>query len=561
MSNNKTQINPLVDAAKTELNSAFGNNATVINPAVANRRGTSLIGVKLAGKFEIVKPMDVSTGEADIYICKYADRNFVAKLYRRAAAIKPSILEVLKTVRSPFIARTFGVGTYEGMPFEILPYYTEGSLQGQTCSYQELKTTIIPDINEALKILHENNIIHKDVKPSNIMRWNDRKGVALIDFGISSVMENGNTMIVTKTGMTPEYSAPETFRGLFLDESDYYSFGITLYELFCGFTPYKNMTADQIAQYTAVQKIPFPPTMPKDLQDLITGLTYVDITHRNEKNNPNKRWTYQEVLNWCMGKQQPVPGSAVSAVVTMPAYTFMGQRYSDIYSLVGALAGNWNNGKRQLFRGLMSGFFKGFNPEIAGYCMDAEEAANVSGANDDVIFWKLLYQIEPTLRAFVWKNYRFESLDELGNEILRKLRNSDASDEALWSEILQNELVSYYVGTVCAGDAAVVQALKAIETNHKHQSRDKRADQLNLFTLGYLLSGDRTYVINGLNFASIDDMTKHMKELLDKSYDAFAAFCNQIIAKDSSLDPQFEAWLIALGKRKELNDWRNKLGR
>ena len=559
MGNNQTQINPLLASAKTELNSAFGNNSTVINPTISGGNGESLIGMTLAGKYEIVNRLNVATGEADIYICLYQGTYYVAKVYRRATAIKPTILEALKSVRSPFIARTFEVGTYEGKPYEILPYYILGSMQGQTCSFEELKNSIIPDINEALKILHEHSIVHKDVKPSNIMRWNDQKGVALIDFGISSVLENGNTMIVTQTGMTPEYSAPETFRGLFLDESDYYSFGITLYELFCGYTPYRNMTADQIAQYTAVQKIPFPATMPKALQELITGLTYVDITHRNEKNNPNKRWTYQEVLNWCMGKKQPLPGAAATATVTMPAYTFMGQRYSDTYSLVGALADNWNNGKRQLFRGLMSAFFKGFNPEIAGYCMDAEEAANVPGANDDVIFWKLLYQIEPALRTFLWRNYKYESLDELGNEILNKLRANDTSDEAIWDEILRHELVSYYVGTVCDGDAAVVQALKAIEANHRYQSHAQRAVRLNLFTLGYLLSGDRTYVMDGLSFASIDDMTKHMKELLDQSYDRFAVFCNHIIAKDSSLDPQFEAWLIALGKRKEVESWRGQL--
>ena len=42
--------------------------------------------------------------------------------------------------------------------------------------------------------------------------------------------------------------------------------------------------------------------------------------------------------------------------------------------LVDALATNWNEGKKQLFRGILSGFFKSVNPEIAGYCMDAEDA-------------------------------------------------------------------------------------------------------------------------------------------------------------------------------------------
>lgn len=553
----KTQVNPLADAAKTELNSAFGN-ATVINPVVSAPNGQLAIGTVLSEKYEVVRRLDVSTGEADIYICSYQNKNYVAKIYRRPKAIKQSILDALKSIRSPFIARTFDVGTYQGLPYEVLPYYEAGSLQGHRYTFEELKTTIIPDINEALHVLHQHNIIHKDVKPSNIMQWNDRSGVALIDFGISSVMEDGNTMIVTSTGMTPEYSAPETFRGLFLDESDYYSFGITLYELFCGSTPYKNMTADQIAQYTAVQKIPFPATMPKELQDLITGLTYVDITHRNEANNPNKRWTYDEVLKWCMGKKQAVPGAVSTATVTMPAYTFMGERYTDTRALVEAFAANWNNGKKQLFRGLMSGFFKSFNPEIAGYCLDAEEAANAKDADDDLIFWKLLYQIEPTLRVLLWKDRRFESLEAMGTEILSDLRSGKTASNALWHEMLDKELLSYYVGTVCKENKEIVQAIKAIETARKHQNKGTRADQMNLYTLGYLLSGDRTFRLDYLKFTSVESLTLHMKEIMDVSYEDFSNFCNRIIMKDSSLDPQFEAWLIALGNRKALEEWKKR---
>ena len=90
---------------------------------------------------------------------------------------------------------------------------------------------IIPNINEGLHAIHEAGIIHKDLKPSNIMLNSDGETVSIIDFGISSIIADGNTVLVTKTGMTPEYSAPETFKNLFLRESDYYSFGITLFEL------------------------------------------------------------------------------------------------------------------------------------------------------------------------------------------------------------------------------------------------------------------------------------------------------------------------------------------
>ena len=97
-----------------------------------------------------------------------------------------------------------------------MPYYRFGSLQGKKFDYEHLKNHIIPALNEGLKVLHDNGIIHKDLKPSNIMIADNQKDVAIIDFGISSVREEGNTVVVTRTGMTPEYSAPETFKNLFL---------------------------------------------------------------------------------------------------------------------------------------------------------------------------------------------------------------------------------------------------------------------------------------------------------------------------------------------------------
>ena len=225
---NKTEINPNINA--TVINSEVGQ-ATAINPNLVAPSTKLVAGTLLAGKYELVEPLSVSTGEADLYVCKYDGKEYVAKVYRRQRAVKPEVITVLKSISSPYVASLFDTGTHNNLPFEVLPYYKNGSLQGRQFSMNELKKTIIPCINEALRVLHQNDIIHKDLKPSNIMLLDDNKSVAIIDFGISSVVEQGNTVLVTKTGMTPEYSAPETFRNLFLEESDYYSFGITLYEL------------------------------------------------------------------------------------------------------------------------------------------------------------------------------------------------------------------------------------------------------------------------------------------------------------------------------------------
>lgn len=555
---NKTEINPNINA--TVINSEVGQ-ATALNPNLVSSSTKLVAGTLLAGKYEIIEPLSVSTGEADLYVCKYDGKEYVAKVYRRQRAVKPEVITVLKSISSPYVASLFDTGTHNNLPFEVLPYYKNGSLQGRQFSMDELKKTIIPCINEALRVLHQNDIIHKDLKPSNIMLLDDNKSVAIIDFGISSVVEQGNTVLVTKTGMTPEYSAPETFRNLFLEESDYYSFGITLYELYCGYTPYKNMNAEEIAQFTAVQRIPFPKDMPQELQDLISAVTYFDITNRNKKNNPNRRWTYTEVDNWCKGKKQVIPGEGTGfgAEKAIPPYTFLGQAYKDIPSLITALASNWNDGKKQLYRGLLSAFFKNFNPEIAGYCMDAEEEATRTAGKDDIIFWDLLYKIYPELNGFYWMGQIYESLPALGRDMLERLWRNDKSNYSYWDGILGNKLLTNYLSKVKSKNDNLATASAALETSHNVGSKSKRDTLMNYYTMAYLLSGQKLFAIGEKRLKNVSELTAHMKGLLDSSYEEFEDFCHSLIGYDDTLDVQLEAWLIALGKRKELDAWRHSL--
>lgn len=337
-------------------------NKTVINPAVANTPATVInnevvaeynrqnqidiesttmlsAGTVVCDRYKIQNQLEVSSGEADLYLCSDGRQQFVAKIYKRKFAVKQEVSEALRRIDSPYVAKLYETGTHNGYPVEILPFYERGSLQGHTFSEDEIVRMIIPCINEGLHALHTAGIIHKDLKPSNIMLNSDGETVSIIDFGISSFVEGSNTVLVTKTGMTPEYSAPETFKNLFLKESDYYSFGITLFELFCGYTPYANMQPEEIEQYVSVQRIPYPDEMSPLLQDFISALTYYDISNRNNKNNPNRRWTYEEVKKWIDGEPLIIPGEGIGNVGkgNMPAYKFLEQDYTDPAQLVTAL--------------------------------------------------------------------------------------------------------------------------------------------------------------------------------------------------------------------------------
>ena len=310
-------------------------------------------GTTICDKYTVQSQLEVSSGEADLYLCSVGSSQYVAKVYKRKFAIKQEVIDALLRIDSPYVARLYETGIFNGYPVEILPYYEKGSLQGKTFTEDELIRKIIPNINEGLHAIHEAGIIHKDLKPSNIMLNSDGETVSIIDFGISSIVADGNTVLVTKTGMTPEYSAPETFKNLFLRESDYYSFGITLFELFCGYTPYANMQPEEIEQYVSVQRIPYPEEMSALLQDFISALTYYDISNRSNKNNPKRRWTYEEVKKWLDGEPLVIPGEGIGNVGkgAMPVFKFLGEDFTDPAQLVAAFAKNWEEGKKQLFRG------------------------------------------------------------------------------------------------------------------------------------------------------------------------------------------------------------------
>ena len=249
----------------------------------------------------------------------------------------------------------------------------------------------------------------------------------------------------------------------------------------------------------------------------------------------------------------------MTAGKAIPTYNFLGREYKDIPSLVTALASNWNDGKKQLYRGLMSAFFKNFNPEIAGYCMDAEDEASRTAGKDDIIFWNLLYKIYPELNGFYWMGQIYESLPALGRDILEKLWKNDKSNYTYWDSVLGNKLLTNYLTTVKSKNAGLSAAASALETAHSLANRSKRDTLMNYYTMAYLLSGQKLFSIGNKQLKNVSELTAHMKSLLDSSYEEFEDFCHTLIDYDDTLDVQLEAWLIALGKRKELDAWRHSL--
>ena len=566
-------------ADKTQLNQALKNgNATVLNGSIASNqgrfRGSSTVlnphlspngsiteGALLCGKYRVVEKMSVATGEADLYVCAFSGSKYVAKVYRRTASIKKEVTQRLKRLKSPYVATIYEIGEYHGAIIEILPFYSRGSLSGKTFSYEQLRNCIIPCLNDGLKALHDAKIIHKDLKPSNIMMTDDQQSVSIIDFGISSVTEAGNTVIVTQTGMTPEYSAPETFKGLYSTNADYYSLGITLYELFCGKTPYDNMSAEDIEKYIAIQRIPFPKTMPTELQELIKALTYYDISNRRDKNNPNRRWGYDEVKKWLAGVKQTIPGEGVDRRSARP-YFFAGKNYTSRTNLVRALVEKWDEGKKELFRGKLSDYYKIYDTEAFQICQTAEREAANSGCKDDFIFWKTMYALQPNTKDFFWKGRVYIGLPALGRDLLEQLRKSSLSMNAYIDGVLREELLSKYVVMKDPDNQKILTAVKALESSYRAYINNPREKQVTLYLVAYMLSNQKILYVAGQEFHTLSELTSYMKQLLgdnNENLDQFKEFCHSLMEQYDNLIPAFESWLIAIGQRDALDSWKETM--
>ena len=152
----------------------------------------------------------------------------------------------------------------------------------------------------------------------------------------------------------------------------------------------------------------------------------------------------------------------------------------------------------------------------------------------------------------------FHSLAEaFGRDMLEKLRAGDDSDRAFWREILEKKLLSLHMDNAGIGNEKTKRLFDMFE-GRESLVMGKQLDY-QLYGLAFLLTKERTFVLNGNSFDTIDDFARYMRAILNSSVAEFASVCKTIYRADGSIEPQFRAWVLCHGKNKVLNEWAENL--
>jgi DNA-binding response OmpR family regulator len=180
--------------------------------------------------------------------------------------------EALSALANPAIVTIYDYGTNAGREFLAMEYFPRGDFKSRLLRgiLEEDALRYLEQIARALQVVHEAGILHRDLKPPNLMlRENDT--LVLIDFGLARSVGGAHTRTGVLRG-SPYYMSPEQALGEELDgRTDLYSLGILFYEMVTGRKPYTGHSAIDVLQQHVTAPIPQLPHSHMHLQSLLEG--------------------------------------------------------------------------------------------------------------------------------------------------------------------------------------------------------------------------------------------------------------------------------------------------
>jgi len=387
---------------------------TTIRPGDSSKRVSGGdVEFLLKGRiYQSVKCLSDNSGEAQVFLVKGEEGERVLKIYYPNFTIKKTLMRIVQNIGMEMIVRIDDYGkTYvdgKNRDYELMEY-----LRGGTLNHYDLDgdfnqfRRIALQAAAALTYCHNNNIIHKDIKPGNFFfRDTNHKELVLGDFGISSVLEGDEKLHRTTQARTPVYAAPEMYNDVIDGEVeitpavDFYSLGITLLTLWLGENPL-NLNERVMMRKKNEGRLPRVNELPDRVKMIIQGLTSV---------NPQTRWGYDEVERWFLGEDVKIDLS--SPILKYRSFIVDPERNlvaDNIHELIPLLVDNERLAINYLYNGRIAGWLEQCgNVKLSSVVKDI--VVNRYPADQKAGLMASVYVMEPT---YPYKDVRGNLCDDV----------------------------------------------------------------------------------------------------------------------------------------------------
>lgn len=533
-------------------------NAMLSNTEPLDAKATDFKG------YTIIKELSKDSSSVCL-LCEKAGKQFVLKKYfHKLTDSMEKILGKISRMHSRYLAEIVEYGEADGISYELQKYYDGSTLDIRLSNSHINISTVIYDLNQALAELHGANILHNDIKPENIIFSGGH--CILTDYGN---MTAGAGLI---TSYTPEYAAPEVISNGFVStSSDYFSLGVTLYEIVAGNNPFKSMSQYDSMNIKNKECWIVKEVLVSEISALISKLC---------ASNSNARWQYSEVSDW-YEKYGNLPEinsvNSQNIAETLGSITWNGKSYKrqNLSEFVSDLGSNWDKAIDFLFTGKHDKEIRMYSPEIAS-AIDSEVMlftddlkgqsflSILSGLEEnlcDKVFLNVLIKCGIEFEGVFWRGFKGKFIDELALEMLNDCfkqyfsKNYDSpkgipknsfAGSALSCCVLSR--YHLYLSNNSIDSDKIYKMIETYERAFSSSNADKAAEAA--FALCYRLSGSKQFpLLKTRNVDSISSLHKEVTDALNRDNQADIV---QLIAKcslGSSFNAPFRVWISEIAPK------------
>lgn len=473
-----------------------------------------------------------------LYRCRLQDTQVMVKVAAMQYPPKEDLWAILPSLCHPNVIRTLRVMQEGSLYFEVQEYCQGGNLRQYVplagrhqISEQQIRDWLLPQVSKGLAYLHQQGIVHRDVKPENLYIRKSATGakVVLGDFDISTTLDTTHTSRMTeRIGATWWYAAPETFPGLVRDgggrmrvtfASDYYSLGITLIELLLGTTSLHGLREDELFdEYLSGTRVAIPEAISTTFRELLEGLLCRSREYR---------WGGEEIARWLNGttteadRKRIIDDRGYSFDTARAPYKLGRQVAIDLRSLATAMSLEPTLAMQDLMEGdTLLHWISGIDSNVA---REIRRDRETHRKMPDVVLICAIMRCNPS------SPFRFPDGAVACNSsewircAIRYVTEAKLSPEKYFNEVAQVTLVTW-LQLKTPSEPELVKQISAICKSPTHVQFEE---------LAYLLQPERPYAIgSGLNAAS-------PMEIAQLTYGAANDWKN---GRPASYDASYQRW-------------------